>query len=153
MFVNWAESDKSVFSRCPYVTKDARRMIRAGFLRSLRKPGFFKMTPQIASGCRRNMAELLFKLRGSYLTSNVILFFNNTIDTTMTLPMIGTLYMYMDFALVWFELGLTSHQHRKVIWRRGPRFKVSSDWLVERGNRTSDPWIYIYMDIYGLKLP
>ena len=43
--------------------------------------------------------------------------------------------------LVWFELGLTSHQHRKVIQRRGPRFKVSSDWLVERGNRTSDPWV------------
>ena len=29
--------------------------------------------------------------------------------------------------LVWFELGLTSHQHIKVIRRRGPRFKVSSD--------------------------
>ena len=26
---------------------------------------------------------------------------------------------------VWFELGLTPHQHRKVIRRRGPRFKVS----------------------------
>ena len=52
------------------------------------------------------------------------------------------------FHVVWFvclfclfELGLTSHQHRKVIQRRGPRFKVSSDWLVERGNRTSDPWV------------
>ena len=45
------------------------------------------------------------------------------------------------FHLVWFELGLTSNQHRKVIRRRGPRFKVSSDWLVERGNRTSDPWV------------
>ena len=39
------------------------------------------------------------------------------------------------------ELGLTSHQHRKIIRRRGPRFKVSSEWLVERGNRTSDPWV------------
>ena len=37
------------------------------------------------------------------------------------------------------ELGLTSHQHWKVIRRRGPRFKVSSEWLVERGNWTSDP--------------
>ena len=31
------------------------------------------------------------------------------------------------YTSVWFELGLTSHQHRKVIRRRGPRFKVSSD--------------------------
>ena len=42
---------------------------------------------------------------------------------------------------IWFELVLTSHQHIKVIRRRGPLFKVSSDWLVERGNRTSDPWV------------
>ena len=26
----------------------------------------------------------------------------------------------------WFELGLTSNQHRKVIRRRGPRFKSHS---------------------------
>jgi len=39
------------------------------------------------------------------------------------------------------ELGLTSHQHRKIIQRLGPRFKVSSEWLLERGNRTSNPWV------------
>ena len=41
----------------------------------------------------------------------------------------------------WFELGLTSQQHRKDIRRRRPRFKVSFDWLVQRGNRTSNPWV------------
>jgi len=40
-----------------------------------------------------------------------------------------------------FELGLMSHKHRQVIRRLGPRFKVSSQWLVERRNQISDPWV------------
>jgi len=42
-----------------------------------------------------------------------------------------------------FELGLTFHQHIKVIRRRGPRFKISSEWLVERRIEPATPVLVV----------
>ena len=70
-------------------------------------------------------------------TRLIILLVNYAIDLQWSSRL-----QYWTCIIQWVcELGLTSHKHRNVIRRRGPRFKVSSEWLVERGNRTSDPWV------------
>jgi len=91
------------------------------------------------------LSSFVYRLNRSKGRLNILI---NTLlqYSCLRICLISDMYLFSsciflgDLFFCLFELGLT-FQHIKVIRRRGPRFKISSEWLVERRNQTSDPCV------------